>query len=115
MALTICNFCQKSFSRRFNSCPHCNNKNELYWHFMMQDSVSALAYFGFFYLVVSNFISCSENGRIKEQEIEACTSRGIAYFKEVGSYPVLHYPPEAGRSAEEVAKERCNRTTTAFQ
>ncbi len=44
-------------------------------------------------------------------DIEACISRGIAYFKEVGAYPTL---TTTGENAETVAKERCNRTTTAF-
>jgi len=44
------------------------------------------------------------------QAIEACVGRGIAYFKEIGSYPRL----SDGRSAAQVARERCNRTTTAF-
>jgi TPR repeat protein len=44
-------------------------------------------------------------------EIEACTSRGIAYFKAIGSYPTLE---STGRSADDVARERCNRTTGAY-
>lgn len=45
---------------------------------------------------------------------EACVIRGTAYFKEIGSYPTLSAAPNQGRLAEDVAKERCNRTTTAF-
>ncbi len=52
--------------------------------------------------------------RGKSQEIAACTSRGIAYFQAIGSYPTLKTAPNTGRSADEVARERCNRTTTAF-
>jgi hypothetical protein len=48
------------------------------------------------------------------REVEACVERGVAYFKEIGSYPTLSAAPNAGRSAEDVAIERCNRTTTAF-
>jgi hypothetical protein len=48
------------------------------------------------------------------REVEACAARGVAYFKEIGSYPTLSAAPNAGRSAEDVAIERCNRTTTAF-
>ncbi len=47
-------------------------------------------------------------------EVEACVGRGVAYFKEIGSYPTLLSAPNAGRAAEDVARERCNRTTTAF-
>lgn len=48
------------------------------------------------------------------QAIADCSSRGVEYFKEIGSYPTLNSPPERGRPAEEVARERCGRTTTAF-
>ncbi len=46
--------------------------------------------------------------------VAACVERGIAYFKEIGSYPELRSAPNAGRTAEEIALERCQRTTTAF-
>lgn len=46
--------------------------------------------------------------------VQACINRGVAYFKEIGSYPTLGSAPNAGRRAEDVARERCNRTTTAF-
>ena len=46
--------------------------------------------------------------------VEACVSRGVAYFKEMGSYPTLNSAPNTGRAAEDVARERCIRTTTAF-
>lgn len=46
--------------------------------------------------------------------VEACVNRGVAYFKEIGSYPRLATAPNAGRRAEDVARERCGRTTTAF-
>lgn len=46
--------------------------------------------------------------------IKACIKRGEAYFREIRSYPTLKSAPNAGRSAEEVATERCQRTTTAF-
>ncbi len=41
---------------------------------------------------------------------EACTAKGVDYFKQIESYPYL----SDGRSAERVARERCERTTTAF-
>lgn len=46
--------------------------------------------------------------------VAECIARGVAYFKEIGSYPTLTSAPNAGRSAEDVASERCNRTATAF-
>ena len=48
------------------------------------------------------------------KEVEACVQRGVAYFKEIGSYPTLTSAPDAGRRVEDVARERCNRTTSAF-
>src|SRR5687768_4833967 len=40
-------------------------------------------------------------------EIEACVERGIAYFKEIGSYPTLTSSVYEGRNADEEARERC--------
>lgn len=39
-----------------------------------------------------------------------CRDRGEKFFKEIGSWPKLG----DGRSAIDVAKERCHRTTAAF-
>ena len=49
-----------------------------------------------------------------EREVQACVERGVAYFKEAGAYPTLTTAPNRGRRAEDVALERCRRTTTAF-
>ena len=54
------------------------------------------------------------DGQISSNKVEECVTRGIAYFREIGSYPTLTSPPNVGRRADEVARERCNRTTTAF-
>lgn len=43
-----------------------------------------------------------------------CVQRGIAYFREIGSWPTLSAPPNRGRSATEVAEERCRRSLAAF-
>ncbi|MFZ3193227.1 MAG: hypothetical protein WA154_08465 [Moraxellaceae bacterium] len=58
----------------------------------------------------------------REQDVSAsssdslsqCAARGVAYFKDIGSYPTLSSAPNAGRAAEDVALERCQRTLTAF-
>ena len=50
-----------------------------------------------------------------EDSVAKCTERGVAYFKEIGSYPALTSAPDAGRAAEDVAMERCQRTLTAFR
>jgi hypothetical protein len=55
-----------------------------------------------------------QEGSTGNAKVTACVARGISYFKEVGSYPTLKSAPNAGRSAEDVALERCNRTITAF-
>lgn len=49
-----------------------------------------------------------------EPRIRACVNKGIAYFKDIGSYPKLYSYPDAGRRAEDVAIERCRRSTSAF-
>ena len=63
-------------------------------------------------VLVSLFLSITGCGN--NSEVEACVQRGVAYFKEIGSYPTLLAEPNIGRSAESVAIERCNRTTGAF-
>lgn len=42
--------------------------------------------------------------------ISECVDRGIVYFNEIGSYPRL----SDGRSASSVARERCERSSSAF-
>lgn len=49
--------------------------------------------------------------KVPPPETDACVARGVAYFKEIGSYPTLQ---SSGESADRVARERCARTTTAF-
>ena len=49
-----------------------------------------------------------------DPQVESCIKRGVAYFKEIGSYPTLTTAPSVGREAEDVARERCRRTPTAF-
>jgi hypothetical protein len=49
----------------------------------------------------------SEGSRAAESP---CVQRGIAYFKEIESYPNL----SNGQDARAVATERCNRTAKAF-
>lgn len=52
----------------------------------------------------------SSAAQATDDAVAACIQRGIAYFKEIGSWPKL----SDGRDAAEVAAERCWRTTTAF-
>lgn len=53
-------------------------------------------------------------GASNKAEVDACVLRGVAYFKDIGSYPTLHSGSNRGRSTKAVSRERCKRTTTAF-
>lgn len=53
---------------------------------------------------------CGDDGK----QFTGCVDKGVAYFKEIGSYPTLKSEPNRGRSAEDVANERCANTTHAF-
>jgi hypothetical protein len=60
-------------------------------------------------------VSCSQNmsdgvTRSSRSGVPDCVSRGISYFREIGSYPTL----SDGRDAVTVATERCSRTAGAF-
>lgn len=52
-------------------------------------------------------VGCKE--QVTEQQVEECTENGIAYFRSIGSYPNLI---SNGKSAEQVAAERCNVSIT---
>jgi hypothetical protein len=47
-------------------------------------------------------------------EYRRCVDKGVMYFAEIGSYPYLTQAPNRGRRAEDVAAERCERSTKAF-
>lgn len=76
--------------------------------------------YGFLHLCVAATlltpsIAQSRTAKVEPKgEVAACVKRGIAYFKEIGSYPTLKAKPNRGRDAEVVALERCRRTTSAF-
>lgn len=54
--------------------------------------------------------TCSDN----KKEFDDCVARGVQFYKEHGSYPIVAIAPNTGRFAVEVAEERCNRTTKSF-
>ena len=64
-------------------------------------------------LIVAFVVLYATNGE-EDRGIDACTARGVAYFKRIGSYPTLSSLPNRGRAADDVARERCGRTTAAF-
>lgn len=63
---------------------------------------------------VANQQAPSQDDTSNVDPVMACAHRGVAYFKQMGSYPTLKSAPNIGRAAEDVALERCQRTTTAF-
>ena len=60
-------------------------------------------------ITLFGIVGCGNSGKV-----DACVDRGVAYFKEIEAYPTLRSDPNKGQRAEDVARERCNRTTTAF-
>jgi hypothetical protein len=65
-------------------------------------------------IAILAFVALYATNGDNRRAIEECTARGVAYFKEIGSYPTLRSYPDTGRKAEDVAAERCSRTVTAF-
>ena len=78
----------------------------------MENTMCKFRLFGTITLLGEALSGCG--GGNNNKALEACVSRDVAYFKEISSYPTLPSAPNAGISAETVARERCNRTTTAF-
>lgn len=66
----------------------------------------------FFLLVLIGSIVGPQS--VTETSQDECIEKGVAYFKEIGSYPYLSSYPNAGRAAEDVAAERCERSPIAF-
>lgn len=54
--------------------------------------------------------SLSQQSYVATDPIRDCYKKGVAYYKEIGSYPFL----SDGREAEEVAVEKCGRSPVAF-
>ena len=56
-----------------------------------------------------------EREKKEKDEYNLCVSRGVQYFKDIGSYPTLKSAPNEGKNAISVARERCERAPkTAF-
>lgn len=58
--------------------------------------------------------ACGNADATKASAVSSCVENGIAYYKEIGSYPTLTSAGMEGRRAEEVAAEKCSRSTLAF-
>ena len=69
----------------------------------------------FVLLMIANMFVGNSSNKVSNKvntgsPIIACYQRGVAYYKEIGSYPTL----SDGRSAELVVRDRCDRANTAF-
>ena len=66
-------------------------------------------------LGVSVVVSACGNGDTRRKTtVDTCVENGIAYYKEIGSYPTLTSADFSGRRAEDVAAEKCSRSQLAF-
>ena len=50
-----------------------------------------------------------------EAAMQECLERGREFYRAKGNYTVVNIPPNTGRLVEEVVRERCERSTTAFR
>ena len=54
--------------------------------------------------------ACSDD----KEAMQDCIDRGVAFHKSTGARTVVRTYPDTGRLIEEVVREKCNRSTTAF-
>ena len=116
MALEKCSECGEEISTKAKTCPKCGAPNK-----SKSAKVPTLVYVIFFGFIAFALLSgggSDENTSTGSQSrstgsaaVTACVNRGIEYFREIGSYPILTSAPNEGRRAEDIAQER---TTTAF-
>lgn len=116
MAMIKCKECGKDISNQAASCPHCGAPVKKPARTYGCGTAIILAAVVAIPLVM--FMGSPRPVVRRPSKptptVEACIEKGIAYFKEMGSYPALQAAPNKGRSAEDVARERCQRTPTAF-
>jgi len=80
----------------------------------MKNKISGLLGIGLLLVAIAG---CENKELAKQREVAnyaACVDRGIAYFKEIGSYPTLSSEPNRGKQASVVAGEHCNRNLAAY-
>lgn len=58
--------------------------------------------------------ACGKADGSSTATVDACVENGIAYYKEIGSYPTLTSAGLAGQRAEDVAADKCSRSALAF-
>lgn len=64
--------------------------------------------------VAAAISACGNGDATRTLTVDACVENGIAYYKEIGSYPTLTSAGLAGQRAEDVAAEKCSRSQLAF-
>lgn len=123
MAIVKCRECRKDVSSEAANCPHCGAPvKKPPKTFGCGTAVVLVVVIVGVLVAAMNVMSESSHRRVvapnpaptTANDVQACVDRGVAYFKEVGSYPTLKSLPDRGRKAEDVALGRCRRTTTAF-
>ncbi|WP_423907773.1 hypothetical protein [Candidatus Spongiihabitans sp.] len=67
-----------------------------------------------FFMIIGLLIGMAVLTSCGNRKFDSCVNKGVAYFKEIGSYPTLHTYPNTGRHAKTVATERCRRSIIAF-
>lgn len=116
MAMIKCKECGKDISNQATSCPHCGVPVKKPARTFGCGTAIILATVVAIPLVM--FMGSPgpvvHRPSAPKPTVTACVEKGIAYFKEMGSYPTLQAAPNKGRNAEDVARERCQRTPTAF-
>jgi uncharacterized paraquat-inducible protein A len=111
MALVKCHECGKEISAQAAVCPSCGapaKKKTSPVTVVVAVLIAAVAVFA----VLGGQPRGSSAAH--QQQVEACVARGVQYFKDVGSFPTLTAAPNKGKDAAVEARERCNRTLTAF-
>lgn len=121
MAMIDCPECKAQISNTAPSCPKCGYTGGKPKPVVVEQKTSFVTWIAAFIMVsctVSMLTPDKERDeRIanaaaeRQRKMQPCIDKGIAYFKEIGSYPKL---ASTGERAEQVAKDRCERTTTAF-
>ena len=123
MATKRCVKCDENIQWGAELCRYCNSEQPPNPGPKPIGCLTVLGMAFLFIIVVFALISMSSGPQLpppavtsasQENDITGCVARGVAYYKDIGSYPTLYSEPNAGRSAEEVARERCRRSPTAF-
>lgn len=108
MPLTPCTDCGREVSSAAETCPQCGRPKPAESSSEPRSTSLGCAILAI--LAILSIALYGAAGGYRDEEHEACVGRGIAYFKEIDSYPRL----SDGRLAKQVAEERCHGSLTAF-